>query len=660
MEAKGRMRHDPLHNATPECPPVFEQADKLYTHGDLDQALALYREVNQKQPDLSEPWSRMGLIHLQRSQWDSAVTCYREALLRNENQAADWYNLAQGLEESGNPDEAAAAYAKAVEIDPGYWQALYNLGRLYLLQGNFEQAGTLYRQCIRLVPGHASVHNNLGKALAGMNRHREAVVCFERACELDPTLGEAWFNLAEILGRGKERKRAISYYQKAIEVQSDPSAACNNLGTLCEKLGDYQKAAGWYMKVLERNPDLAQAHYNLGSVLRLMESYEPALKHLTHAVRLKPDYAEAWNNLALACKNIGALDRALLCFNKAVEYQPDLAVAHWNRSFIHLLKEDYITGWNDFEWRFRLPNWKTIYPLRPITPCWDGSSCARHTILVHDEQGLGDTLQFVRYLPMVRSRCSRTVLETRPELVSLLQNAPGIDQIVERPKNETEQAPCDYHVPLMSLPGIFRTTVETIPADVPYLYADAVKCSKWAPLLSGPGLRIGLSWAGRPQHTNDHNRSCPLSAFLPLLAVPGTRFVSLQKGEAAGQLQQLSHPYEIDDLGGRLYDLSDTAAVMANLDLVITVDTAVAHLAGAMGIPVWVMIPFIADWRWGASGQTSSWYPSLRLFRQPRPKDWSAVLDAIRQELLSLLSVTVHSLQKSHIRPNLSAITMKE
>lgn len=660
MDAQGRMRHNPLHNSTPEYPPAFEQADKLYTQGDLDQALTLYRQVNRKQPDLSEPWSRMGLIHLQRSQWNSAVTCYREALLRNENQAVDWYNLAQGLEESGKPDEAAAAYAKAVEIEPGYWQALYNLGRLYLLQHDFEQAGALYRQCIRLVPGHAAVHNNLGKALAGMNRQKEAMACFERAGELDPDLGEAWFNLAEILGQGKGKNRAIHYYQKAIQVQPDPSAACNNLGNLYQKLGDYPQAAGCYSKVLERNPDLAEAHYNLGSVLRLMESYEPALKHLTHAVRLKPDYAEAWNNLALTCKNIGALDRALVCFNKAVECQPDLAAAHWNRSFIHLLKEDYITGWNDFEWRFRLPHWKTIYPLRPITPCWDGSSCPYHTILVHDEQGLGDTLQFIRYLPMVRSRCGRTVLETRPEMVSLLRNAPGVDQIVVRPKTETEQAPCDYHVPLMSLPGIFRTTVETIPAHVPYLYADPVKCSKWAPQLSGPGMRIGLTWAGRPQHTNDRNRSCPLSAFLPLLAVPGTRFVSLQKGEAAGQLRQLSHPYQIDDLGGQLYDLSDTAAVIANLDLLITVDTAVAHLAGAMGKPVWVMIPYIADWRWGTSGQASSWYPSLRLFRQPSPKDWPAVLDAIRRELQSSLNVTVHSLPEPYIRRSLSAIHAKE
>jgi hypothetical protein len=244
---------------------------------------------------------------------------------------------------------------------------------------------------------------------------------------------------------------------------------------------------------------------------------------------------------------------------------------------------------------------------------------------------LGDTLQFVRYLPLVKMQCGRTILETRPELVSLLQSAPGIDQIVVRPKTETEQAACDYHVPLMSLPRIFGTTWETIPAKIPYLQADPLKCRRWAERLPRGKLRIGLVWAGRPQHTNDRNRSCPLSALLPLMSVPGTRFISLQKGSAAGQLSASPARCQIDDLGGQLHDFSDTAAVVANLDLVITVDTALAHLAGAMGKAVWLLIPFVADWRWGACGKDSPWYPTMRLFRQPGPKAWSAAVNAMRQ-----------------------------
>ncbi|MEJ2039573.1 MAG: tetratricopeptide repeat protein [Desulfosarcinaceae bacterium] len=615
-------------------PPAFHQADRLYTQGRLEQALALYRQVSLENPHLSEPWSRMGLIHLQSARWAPAVECYRQALMRNESQPAVWYNLAQGLEEMGKPAQAETAYEKALALNPQYHEACYNLARLHLLQGSFEKARKLYQQCLEVRPGHAATYNNLGKAWEGMGMQFQAKACYEKAGSLNPNLGEAWFNLAELLARGKDPDQAIHFYNKAIEVQADPSAAWNNLGNLHQKLGNYRQAAGCYTKVVELNKNLAEAHYNLGSALRLMESYEAAMKHLALAVKLKPMYAEAWNNLALACKNIGELDRALACFNRAAECQPDLAEVRWNRSFIHLLKKDYIAAWNDFEWRFRMPNWKSIYPLRPRIPRWTGDPCPQHSILIHDEQGLGDTLQFVRYLPMVKARCDKTILETRPELVSLLQSAPGVDRIVIRPETEAKQVACDFHVPLMSLPGIFGTMAGTIPANVPYLNPDPVKCRRWAGRLPQGGLRIGLVWAGRPQHTNDHNRSCPLSLMLPLATIPGTRFISLQKGSASCQIQASTLVGQIEDLGGQLHDFSDTAAVVANLDLLITVDTAVAHLAGAMGKPVWVLIPFIADWRWAACGQNSPWYPSMRLFRQPRPKDWPSVMEEIRKNLL--------------------------
>lgn len=633
----------------------FEQADQLFLQGNLKEALSLYKQITEKYSEVAVPWSRMGLIHLQLSQWEPAVACYRKALLRDESQPAYWYNLAQGLEESGNRTQALEAYGRAAALAPRYREAIYNSGRLHLLRGDFAKARDLYQRCVEIDPEHAGSHNNLGKALAGLNLQDQARICFERASELNPELGEAWFNLAEVQAGSDAPDQAIPYYQKAIAVQSDPSAAWNNLGNLHRKLGNLPKAAGCYEKVIGLKNELAEAHYNLGSVLRLMESYEPALTHLAQAVKLKPGYAEAWNNLALTCKNIGELDRALAYFDKAVECQPDLAVARWNRSFIYLLKKDYINAWYDFEWRFRIPDWKTIYPLRPDSPCWDGSPCPRQTILVHDEQGLGDTLQFVRYLPMVKARCGRTILETRPELISLVQGAPGVDQVVIRPKTEREQMACDFHVPLMSLPGIFRTTPETIPSAVPYLSANPVKYRDWAGRLPAGKLRIGLVWAGRPQHTNDHNRSCPLSEFLPLLALPGTRFISLQKGEAAARLHELPPHCKIDDLGGRLHDFSDTAAVVAHLDLVITVDTAVAHLAGAMGKAVWVMIPFIADWRWGAHGQDSPWYPSMRLFRQTSPKDWRTVLTAIEQSLRDLLGLTLQPNPSQTAKQNLSS-----
>jgi hypothetical protein len=283
-----------------------------------------------------------------------------------------------------------------------------------------------------------------------------------------------------------------------------------------------------------------------------------------------------------------------------------------------------------------MPNWKSLYPLRPQSPRWDGKPYPKAVILIHDEQGLGDTLQFVRYMPLVKERCAKTILETRKELVSLLAGVPGIDEIVIRPDRASMQAPCDFHMPLMSLPGLFQTTPETIPGGVPYLQADSEKSEAWSSSLPSDGLRVGLVWAGRPQHTNDKNRSCRLADLMPLLTLEDTIFVSLQKGPASEQLKELPKEVSVLDINQQLQDFSDTAAVVTNLDVVVTVDTAMAHLAGAMGKQAFLLVPFIPDWRWGARRLDSPWYPSMRLFRQSKPNEWPAVVSRVHKALFDL------------------------
>jgi hypothetical protein len=411
------------------------------------------------------------------------------------------------------------------------------------------------------------------------------------------------------------------------------SSAINNLGNLYRRQNAYEQAAGCYRRLLELSPNLPEAHYNLGSVLRDKAEFGPALTHLSRAVKLRPGYAEAWNNLALTLKNIGDLDRALTCFNHAVERAPDLAVARWNRSFVHLLKEDYLSGWKDFEWRFQIPSWKTIYPFRLKGKRWQGQYAPEAAILIHDEQGLGDTLQFVRYLPMVKQRCKTVIFETRRELMTLLHGIEGADKLVARPTESVPSCECDFYVPLMSLPGIFGTTAETVPMRRPYITVDPQKRVEWQDRWPKAPLTIGLVWAGRPEHHNDGNRSCRLQDLEPLRQLAQAGFVSLQKGPAAEQIAGSWAEGRIADIGSALSDFTDTAGALANIDLLITVDTAVAHLAGAMGMPVWVLIPFIPDWRWGMRRDDTPWYPKMRLFRQTEPKQWRPVIERIAHEI---------------------------
>lgn len=380
----------------------------------------------------------------------------------------------------------------------------------------------------------------------------------------------------------------------------------------------------------------AEHHFKLGSALREKEQFEEALCHLAKAVELRPDHADAWNNLALACKNIGEFKRAMACLNRAIAIKPDLAEAHWNRSFLHLLNDDYDRGWSDFEWRFRIAQRRFIYPFDLPGARWNGTPDPSAAILVHDEQGMGDTLQFVRYLPLVKARCRKVILETRPNLLSLLHGQPGIDQIILRSTDGLPRADYDMHVPLMSLPKVFGTHACTIPAAMPYIVADPGKVAHWDGKLAGAAPKVGLVWSGNPHHTNDRNRSCPLATFKPLLEIPGIQFIGLQKGPGAEQAARLTGKYHFSNWDNEQRDFSDTAAIVSHLDLVITVDTAMAHLAGAMAKPVWLLLSYVPDWRWGLHRNDTPWYPTMRLFRQHRLKAWAPV---VRQMTAALTAI---------------------
>jgi Flp pilus assembly protein TadD len=509
----------------------------------------------------------------------------------------------------------------------------YNAAVALQHKGRRHEAAAVYRQVLQMQPEHPETLNNLGRILFEQGQWNEARRCLELAASSKPEFAEPQFNLGDLFRVQGEPAVAADHYRQAARLKPSMAEAWNNLGNILKAQGDLPGAIDCYRHGVRLHPELAETHYNLGSALREAGYLEPAVLEFMEALRLRPDYAEAHNNLGLTWKGCGAQELAVAAFSRAIEINPGMAEARWNRSFFNLLDGHFREGWQDYESRFCIPQWKFIYPFRLNLPRWNGEVDKTKTILVHDEQGFGDTLQFVRYLPMVRQRCGRVILETRRELLDLLRGFPGADERVERPAGHHPPVAADACVPLLSLPGIFGTTLETIPAPVPYLHADPEKTNLWARRLQGPELKIGMVWAGRLEHSNDRNRSCPLELFLPLMGLPGLRWFGLQKGPAAAQSEIEPISRMLVNWGTGLKDFSDTAAAIAQLDLVLSVDTAVVHLAGAMGKPVWVLLSFVSDWRWMTRREDSPWYPTMRLFRQATPGDWPGVFRRVAEDL---------------------------
>ena len=406
------------------------------------------------------------------------------------------------------------------------------------------------------------------------------------------------------------------------------------------KQGNLEEATALFREAVRLWPDFAEAHNNLGLALREQGQLAAAVAQYQQALRLKPNYVNAHYNLGNALQAQGQLAAAVAQYQEALRLQPDYAEAHWNRGLTWLLAGDFEQGWPEYEWRWRTKQMRGFRPSFP-QPLWDGSSLSGKTILLWAEQGLGDTLQFVRYAPLVKQQGGTVLLLCPDELGRILQTCVGIDHLVT---GDSPLPPFDVQVPLMSLPGILKTTLATVPASIPYLFADAALRQRWQEKLAHYAeFKIGIVWQGNPRFSQpecrvaDQRRSMALAQFEPVARLPGVRLFSLQKGYGTEQLTGRKAEWGIVDLGEKISDFMDTAAVMMNLDLIISVDTAPLHLAGALGLPVWALLRFAGCWRWLLDREDSPWYPTMRLFRQKHWGDWDEVFGRITEEVKKLL-----------------------
>jgi Flp pilus assembly protein TadD len=612
-----------------------EQGLALLGRGDAAQAVVHFQQALRLRGDDAEAHHHLGLALLMHGRAEEAAEAFRQTLQRQPDHAAAHNNLGLALHSLDHKEQALAHWRHAVDLEPLYPQAHNNLGLALLERNELTQAEATLREAVRLQADFAEAHNNLGVVLWRQEqpeKWQQALRHWRQALRLKPDYAEARHNLEHALLDRQRLTGPEARLREAIRLDPGSAGAHNNLGVALLEQDDLFAAESSLRQAVRLQSDFPEGHNNLSVVLWRQGRLEEARAAALEALRLRPDFAEALNNLGNVHHAQGRTEEALACFDRSLELKPDYPDPHLNRALAWLLLGQWEEGWDEYEWRWQL---RSVRRRDFTQPLWDGAPLEGRTVLLHAEQGLGDTLNFIRYAPLVRERGGRVMVVAPKPLVPLLSACRGIDQLLAFGEPLPD---FDVQAPLLSLPRLLGTRPDNVPADGPYLHVDPARTQRWRLwLVAYHGLKVGIAWQGDRKHRNDRQRSVPLAQLAPLAQVPGVRLFSLQKGPGSEQLAGC--PFAVTDLGSWLDNSGgaflDTAAVMRNLDLVVCVDTALGHLAGGLGVPVWLALPFAPDWRWLLDRDDTPWYPSMRLFRQTRAGDWDSVFADMAAELQS-------------------------
>jgi Tfp pilus assembly protein PilF len=573
---------------------------------------------------------------------DEAEEAYRQTLARDNEHVEALYMLAILHQQKGNLNEAVSLIRRALALKPDIPDAHYNLGVLLQATNHPLEAEVAYRSALKLSPDSANAYNNLGALLVKAERRQEAEEAYRHALTIQPNFFSTQQNLALLLQETYRTSEAETLYRRSLELRPDSADACNNLGSLLREMERPLEAETWFRRALVLRPGCAVANNNLGVMFKESQRWQEAEDAWRCALSVRPDFVEAQQSLALLLQETNRATEAETIYRRTLEIAPDDPDIHYNYACLLLQAGEFARGWQEFEYR-----WKTKgngSPWQLAQPFWRGDSELNgKSIMLTGEQGLGDTLQFVRYAPLLAARGATVYLAVQPSLKSLTASCPGVAEVFAF---GDALPPSDYQCPLMSLPLICNTVLETIPAEIPYLTGSPANIARWREKLGRKtALRVGLTWAGNPRKNRpesrafDRGRSIHFDQLRPLLAVPGVEFFSLQLGqEAAGQLNDTS---PVIDFTAELLDYQETAALVANLDLVISVDTSVAHMTGAIGKPLWLLNRYNTCWRWLADRDDSPWYPTARIFRQPSLGDWDNVISNVKRALEERVSSSV-------------------
>jgi tetratricopeptide (TPR) repeat protein len=612
---------------------AIDEALKVHMTGDLDAAMAVYRKALRKEPNHFDALHLLGVALRQQGRVEEGLVLIERALKVRQDIPEGYNNLGDTLAALGREAEAEAAYRRALELRPSFVEAQTNLAALLKKQGRLNEAIAAFEAALAINPANAEAISNLGLAQAAAGDREGALATYRDAIARDPNLAEAHSNLGLALKGLNRYDEAEAAFRTAIALKPRLFDAHNNLGSTLIDVRRYAEAEATLRVAMDIDPSNLAGLNNLGIALMRQGKIREAIDAFERVTAADPDYADAHSNCGVAWIEELQLDKAIASYRRAQAARPDFPEAYWNESIAHLMAGDFEQGWRLYEWRWKSDRFPS--PRRDFDkPLWLGNVDPRgKTILLHAEQGLGDTIQFLRYVPLVAAIGGDVVFECPTALCGLVRALQLPIRIVPA---GAPLPPFDMHCPLLSLPLAFDTRVETIPVVAAYLFADQLRAGMWKHKL-GParGTRVGLVWSGNPKHGKDYERSLAFEDIRPILDVPGVEFVSLQKEVRPRDAAALAAS-PVRDTAAEIADFSDTAALVANVDLVISVDTSVAHLAGAMGKPVWVLNAFMPDWRWMLDRADSPWYPSARIYRQPVRGDWASVIAEIARDLASL------------------------
>lgn len=625
--------------------------------GQLDAAAALIARAISVRPDYVEAYTNLANTLKAQNKDGEAISCLQKALALRPDYAEGHANLGVLLKGLGKFEDALSSLDRSIRLKPDFLAAHFNRANLLKERNRMEEARDAYQKVLALQPQFVDGHLNLGSLYEAMNEPRKARQCYEQAMKIDPKSAEALCNLAALdfaegeldkaqstiqqalnlnpefaqahriasqIYRAQENHgEAISRIKRAIELSPDNAGMYNTLGLIYLDQEKDTEAVECFEKALGLDPDYSDAHGNLANVQRKQNQPKRAREHYLKALRLNPNSADIHNNFGTLLKDEGEIDLALASYKKATELKPDFADALNNLGHTQLLMGNFEEGWKHYHWRWKMQSLaKHVRTFE--APQWDGTLMENRTLYVYPEQGLGDFIQFVRYMPLIAERVGKLVLEVPRALEGLYKTVPGTGNIISHGQSP---GPIDAHIPLLDIPLLLGTDINSIP---PALGLERFDCEKeWQERLSSyAGQKIGLVWAGNPDHQNDKNRSLDPASLLPLTELEDVSLFSLQVG--TGSTCKDVFGEQVTDLAPQLTSFVETAAAMRQLDLIISVDSSPAHLAGTLGVPVWTLLPFMPDWRWMMGRDDSPWYPSMRLFRQPAPGDWDSVIHSLK------------------------------
>ncbi len=615
----------------------LREATRLHTLGALQEAEQFYKAILKAQPNHLDAQHLLGLLRQQEGRLDEALKLIRQVIKAAPNLPTAHVNLGNVLRSLGRHQDALASFTTALRLKPDYIEALNNCGVLLLLDLKRPQdALDCFDRALLAKPDYGDALYNRGLALATLDRQGEAITALERAISVIPGNTDARTNLGRLYLTQKRYADALVQFEAVIASKPADAEAHKNRAATLRELKRPQEALAGFATALALKPDFVIALIDQGLAYRDLARFEDELASYERALQLSPDTVDALHNRGVALYQLGRSADALASFDRALALSGDRPHARFDRSLVLLLRGDLAEGFAEYRHRTE-PKSPHILDLVARTPAWTGEPLAGRHIVIHAEQGLGDTIQFVRYLPMVAATGAEVTFLVKPSLHRLLQPLATVAGIAER---QDPNRPADVQCALMDLPAAFATRLDTIPASIPYLAAEPALIARWRERIGTAGFRIGIVWQGNPTAQLDPGRSIPLAEFAPLSQVANARLISLQKSHGLDQLDQLPPGMHVEtpgpDVDAGPDAFIDTAAIMMSLDLIVTSDTAIAHLAGSLGRPVWLALRHVPDWRWMIDRQDSPWYPTMRLYRQSVRGQWHDVFARIASDLRHL------------------------